>query len=256
MRFDPGLAETLSNARDERELGQAMLAVADRLGARYFQALRFSSTEHGKALDEMGSYAEDIVETFSAGGYPDKCDPVMQHLRCSSTPILWNKDYYDRMAPLARRDYEILADFGIGFGGSYACHLGPFRHFTLQFAWPHRISSDPRLLTDLLSYAVYAEPAFYRVWSQAELAALRPREAITERELQTLFESSRGLKLPAIAAKFHKSARTFEGYAQNVMAKLGASTLIEAVSIAERLQLFDELRAREAAGRQPRRYKF
>lgn len=255
MRFDPQLAATFSNAQDERELGQAMLAVVDRLGATFFQVLRFASTEHGKAIDEMGSYTDALVNTFNQE-YPDACDPVMQHLRCSSTPILWDKEYYTSGNHDDRRAYEVLADFGVGFGASFASHVGSFRHLTLEVAWPHHVSPDPRLLMDLQLYAVHAEPAYYRIWSRSELVALQPTEPITERELQTLYWASRGYKIPAIAAMHDRSKRTFEKFAQDVTAKLGAATLTEAVSIAERLQLFDELRSKEAAGRLPRRWRY
>ncbi len=255
MAFDLKLAETLGSAQDERDLGQAMLAVTDRVGARSFQVLRFASTEHGKALDEMGSYSDGLLVAYSQG-YPDTSDPVMQHLRCSSTPILWDRDYYARLGAASGKTYEILADFGIGFGASIAAHVGAFRHFAMDFAWPHHVSPDPRLLMELHLYAIHAEPAFYRVWSRAELAALQPQERIEERELQTLYMASRGYKVPAIAAYYQRSPRTFEKHAQSVMSKLGASTIAEAVSIAERLQLFDKLRARDASHQVPRRWKF
>lgn len=228
--------------------------IAEHIGASFFQVLRFASTEHGKALDEMGSYSDGLLQACNDVS-PDLDDPVMQHVRCSSTAILWNRETYVGAGPEGARAYEIMADFGVRFGASIAMHLGPFRHLSLSFTWPHTVSPDPRRLMELQLYALHAEPAFYRVWSQRERSKMSPDQELTPRELETLHLSSRGLKLPAIASAIQRSPRTAEKFAQGAMTKLRAATLIEAVSIAERLQLFDGLRANEASHLPTRRWK-
>jgi len=255
VKFDQTLAESVAAAEDERALERGMHAIADHVGASFFQALRFASTDHGKALDEMGSYSDGLIETFNDLEWQDWRDPVMQHVRCSSTPILWDRQTYEVLGHPGVRAYEAMADFGVGFGASVALHLGAFRHFTMALAWPHKLVPDAKQLMELQLYTLYAEPAFYRVWSRSELAALAPEQALTQRELETLYMASRGLKVPGIAALIQRSPRTVEKFAQGAMAKLGAATMIEAVSIGERLQLFDAVRASDAVRKSPRRWR-
>lgn len=254
MNFDQTLAERLGIAEDERALTSAMHAIADHIGADNFHALRFASTEHGKAVDEMGTYAARFIDAFNAEWPDDWHDPVMQHVRCSSTPILWDRRTYDVLGAPAERAYQVMADYGIGFGANIALHLGAFRHFVLSFSWPHRLAPSGKQLMELQLYSLYAEPAFYRIWSRSERALLVPDQPLTQRELDTLYWASRGLKVPGIAHVFQRSPRTVEKFAQDAMAKLRAATMTEAVSIAERLQLFDAVRAAEAAHRVTRRW--
>ena len=255
MNFDQGLADKLGISDDERALSRAMHSIADHIGASYFHALRFASTEHGKAVDVMGTYSDRVTETFNREWPDDLRDPVMQHVRCSSIPILWDRQTYESLGANGLRAYQVMADFGVGFGANIALHLGPFRHFSLGFAWPHRLAPSPKQLMELQLYALYAEPAFYRIWSTAERAVLAPEHPLTKRELQTLFMASKGLKYPGIADIIQRSPRTVEKFAQDAMAKLRAATIAEAVSIAERLQLFDAVRASEAAHRGTRHWR-
>lgn len=76
-----------------------------------------------------------------------------------------------------------------------------------------------------------------------------PTRALTEREISTIYWSSRGFRVPDIAQMFGRSARTVEKFARGAMEKLDAATLTEAVSIAERLQLLELRRTQDVSGR-------
>ncbi|HEX5682771.1 MAG TPA: autoinducer binding domain-containing protein [Ideonella sp.] len=246
MMFDQEIAEGFNRAEDERTLRGLMQEIAYRVGANCFQALRFTSTEHGWAANEMSGYATGLFEAYDAAAPANWRDPVVEHERCSSTPIVWNRDTYEQLGSEGRLVYEVFGDFNIGFGVGIGVHLDPKRHFTLDLTWPHHRKPDAQLPIAIQLYAFHAEAAFHRVWTAVErqqLAALLPERTLTERELQTLFLASRGFRIPDMAAHLCRSKRTFEKHAQALMEKLNASTLAEAVSIAERLDLFAPLRS-------------
>lgn len=142
MELDLQFAERFCHAETEQDLFGLADEIAGRLGARHFQALRFGSTGHGKARDGMGSYPEGLIAALADMAWPDSEDPVMQHLRSSSSPIFWDGAFYRAAGTQGTRDYEAIADFGIGFGMDIALHLSPSRHFVLGFAWPHGARPD------------------------------------------------------------------------------------------------------------------
>lgn len=112
-----------------------------------------------------------------------KRDPVSQHCKTSSVPIIWDQSTYIR----ANRGelWEHQARYGYRFGISLALHLPEGRHFLLGIdrdqALPSCAAEITRMTAALQLFAVYAQEAAMRVLlpkaqQEKDLRSLTPRE--------------------------------------------------------------------------------
>ncbi len=94
-------------------------------------------------------------------------DPVMQHCRRHTLPIIWDQDTYTR-AGLGEL-WEEQARFGYHTGIAMALHLPEGRHFAFGVERARPLPSDvgelTRLVADLHLFAVHAQDAAMRLLS-------------------------------------------------------------------------------------------
>jgi DNA-binding CsgD family transcriptional regulator len=167
----------------------------------------------------------------------NKRDPVMQHCKHKSVPIIWNQATY--VAADQAEKWEEQARFGYRYGISLALHLPEGRHFLLGVDRDQPLPKDPaevtRLVAALQLFAVHAQEASARVL----LPAMLPSEAppLTPRELETLRWTMEGKTAWEVANVLGISERTAVLHANNAMHKLGCVNKHQAVLKALRLGL-------------------
>lgn len=236
MQVDQSITDMFFAATNEQDLRRAVERITDHFDANGYGVGRFASVTHGPALDYMSNQNDEFQRQMETPEFRPSVDPVMQHLRLSSAPLIWDRKTY--MDAGCSHMYEAMADFSMGSGLAVAVHLGAYRHFTMGFTWPHGTKPDTQMMMSALQlYSIYAEQAFHRVWTRLQLELLAPSSELTEAELQCLYWAARGRTNPLIAVVLNLKTRTVETRIQSAMAKLGASTRTEAVVTAERLQL-------------------
>jgi len=109
-------------------------------------------------------------------------DPVAQHCKRASVPIIWNQDTYTSQGQGER--WEIQARFGYRTGIALALHMPEGRHFFLAVDRDQKLPESSvevtRMVADLQLFAVHAQDAAQRVLlpalPQADLPSLTPRE--------------------------------------------------------------------------------
>ena len=111
-------------------------------------------------------------------------DPVMQHCKTSSRPIVWNQSTYVKVN--LGEQWEEQAAFGYQSGIAMALHLPKGRHFFLGVDLDGQLTGKPdqlrRLVADLQLFTLYAQEVASQVllptsYQSAEVAArLTPRE--------------------------------------------------------------------------------
>jgi DNA-binding CsgD family transcriptional regulator len=123
---------------------------------------------------------------FGADRTGARRDPVMQHCKNKSVPIIWNQSTYVDAgeAPM----WEEQARFGYRQGICLALHMPEGRHFLLGVDRDQPLPKDAlevtRLVAALHLFAVYAKEAAARVLLPE---VLRPEvPSLTKRELETL----------------------------------------------------------------------
>jgi DNA-binding CsgD family transcriptional regulator len=166
-----------------------------------------------------------------------RCDPVMQHCRRHTWPIVWDQQTYTSKG--LGELWEQQASFGYRTGIAMALHLPEGRHFALGVERDQPLPTDggelTRLVADLQLFAVHAQDAALRVMSPAPNNEHRP--ALTPRELEALRWTMAGKTAWEVGAILGISERTAVLHVTNAMKKLDCSSKHQAVLKALRLGL-------------------
>jgi DNA-binding CsgD family transcriptional regulator len=216
----------LSAGRFARQLGfetVSQLAVVD-VGVGSGEFLAFDDRPTG------------FVETYSHR-WIKRLDPVMQHCKLKSVPIVWNQNTYVEQS--VGDLWEQQAQLGYRTGIAMALHLPEGKHFLLGVdrdqALPSNAAELHRLVADLQLFAVYAQDAAMRLLVPPALQPQRP--ALTPRELEALRWTMDGKTAWEVGSRLGISERTAMLHVNNATHKLGCVNKHQAVLKALRLGL-------------------
>jgi DNA-binding CsgD family transcriptional regulator len=166
-----------------------------------------------------------------------KRDPIAQHCKRNTVPIIWNqKTYLDNNSIDL---WDAQAPFGYRNGIAMALHLPEGRHFFLGVDRDQELPTNrgelTRLVADLQLFAVHAQDTAMRVLiSEAQ----RPEmPALTPRELDVLRWTMDGKTAWETGALLSIAERTVIQHLQNAMRKLECNSKHQAVLKALRLGL-------------------
>jgi len=177
-------------------------------------------------------YAEAINDALSM-----RRDPVMQHCRRNTVPIIWDQHTYTEIG--LGELWEEQARFGYRTGIAMALHLPAGRHFALGVERDQPLPADRRELTrlvaDLQLFVVHAQEAAMRILAPQA----RPQEGptLTPRELEALRWTMEGKTAWEVGRILGISERTAVLHVHNAMRKLDCASKHQAVLKALRLGL-------------------
>lgn len=178
------------------------------------------------------SYRESFYDRGGA-----KRDPVMQHCKTKSVPVIWDQTTYVKADQGEKWEHQ--ARFGYRYGISLALHMPEGRHFIFGVDRDQPLPKDAaevtRLVADLQLFAVHAQEASMRILVPALASPGLP--ALTPRELETLRWTMEGKTAWEVANVLGISERTAVLHANNAMHKLGCVNKHQAVLKALRLGL-------------------
>lgn len=161
-------------------------------------------------------------------------DPVSQHCKHSSTPIIWNSETYK--ASDASIMWEQQASFGLKEGISVAMHLPHGKHFFFGMDCDRNLNKHPKLLngivSDFLTFATYAQAGAFEIIN-GDAGGLDP--ALSSLEVDALRYTMDGHTAAEIADRIYTSPRTVELRLTKAVHKLGCSTKYQAILKAIRL---------------------
>ena len=164
-------------------------------------------------------------------------DPVSQHCKRSSVPIIWGQQTYLDQQSIDL--WEFQAFYGYCNGIAMALHLPEGRHFMLGVDRDQALPGDKteltRMVADLQLFAVHAQDTALRVLIREDLRPETP--ALTPRELDVLRWTMEGMTARAISDRLGIGERTTVFHLQNAMQKLHCTSKHQAVLKALRLGL-------------------
>jgi DNA-binding CsgD family transcriptional regulator len=164
-------------------------------------------------------------------------DPVMQHCKRATVPIMWNQHTY--VSHGAGSLWEDQARWGYRNGIALAMHLPGGRHFVMGVDRHDLLPPDARersrMLADVQLFAVHAQDAAMRLFVPSDRLPERP--GLTPRELEALRWTMEGKTAWELGTILGITERTAVLHLQNAMRKLGASSKHQAVLKALRLGL-------------------
>ncbi|MBP6902751.1 MAG: autoinducer binding domain-containing protein [Burkholderiaceae bacterium] len=214
---------------------------------RFAQSLGFDTVSAMSVVDHGVGRSDFVLIDNTPQGYTDafhdtdsmRRDPVMQHCRRHSMPIIWNQATYTE-AGLGEL-WEEQARFGYCTGIAMALHLPEGRHFALGVERSQPLPSDRvelmRLVADLQLFAVMAQDAAARVLVPEPSSGPSDRPVLTPRELEVLRWTMEGKTAWEVGTILGISERTAVLHVNNAMHKLQCSSKHQAVLKALRLGL-------------------
>ena len=212
---------------------------------RFTQNLGFETVSATTVIDHLLGEAEfitidntpsEFLEAFNNSG---RCrlDPVMQHCKRQSVPIIWDQATYTAVGK--GDEWERQAQFGYHTGIAMALHLPEGRHFFLGVdrdqALPRHSGELTRIVADLQLFAVHAQDAAHRVLLPR--AADPDAPALTPRELECLRWTMEGKTAWEVGSIVGITERTAGLHINNAAHKLGCANKHQAVLKALRLGL-------------------
>jgi DNA-binding CsgD family transcriptional regulator len=164
-----------------------------------------------------------------------RTDPVMQHCRRQSLPLIWNQHTYVQQGQAAL--WEEQARFGYRNGIAMALHMPEGRHFLLGVERSDSMPGDTaeltRLVADLQLLTVHAQEAASRILVPTPTAP--GGVALTPRELEALRWTMEAKTAWEVGNILGISERTAVLHVNNAMHKLGCVNKHQAVLKALRL---------------------
>lgn len=224
-------------AKNRDEFHGAVVRFAQRLGFETVAAMAVVDKGIGDTEFITVDNTPAAFQSVFAGTGSGRRDPVMQHCKRNSVPIIWGQSTY--LANDAIDIWETQASFGYRNGIAMALHLPEGRHFTLGVDRDQALPVDPseltRMVADLQLFAVHAQDTAMRVLVSAPLQPERP--ALRPRELEILRWTMDGKTAWEVASVLALTERTVVMHLQNAMEKLGCTSKHQAVLKALRLGL-------------------
>lgn len=152
------------STRTRDEFRHALIRFAKSLGFETVSAFAISEGAHGAVRrDGVDNTPSGYVGVFDDPTYGRR-DPVMQHCKYQSTPIVWDQSTYIGCG--AAPKYEIQAAFGLKFGIALAMHLPKGQHFFLGVDRDEPLPPDEderaRLVGAVALFTLYAQAAAWR----------------------------------------------------------------------------------------------
>lgn len=156
-------------AQSESEFRAEIARFAHNLGFRAADAL--TVMDNATASPEFFYVSSDESPDWLAidPSYGQR-DPVMQHCKTSSIPIVWGAKNY--AAPGVADIHDVLASHGMRSGINVCSHLRNGRHFALALNTDRELLAAPshvaHALPQLQLFAVHAMDAAFRLFLPAE----------------------------------------------------------------------------------------
>ena len=234
--LQPGYTAVLESRNREEFRGEVVT---------FIRRLGFETVSAMVVIDHLLGEPEFITVDNTPAGYKEAFqdhsngsrDPVMQHCRRNSMPILWDQGTYSRQGQGEK--WEEQARFGYRHGIAMALHLPEGRHFFLGVDRDQPLPKEPaeatRMVADLQLFAVHAQDAALRILTPNLTVPGAP--SLTPRELEALRWTMEGKTAWEVGNVLGISERTAALHVNNATHKLGCVNKHQAVLKALRLGL-------------------
>jgi DNA-binding CsgD family transcriptional regulator len=228
---------SVMEVRSQDELRSEVVRFANDLGFEKVSAI--AVIDHPLAQSEFISV--DNTPPAYRASFDDtqisRVDPVMQHCKRASVPIIWDQHTYTACG--LGDKWEAQAHYGYRTGIALALHLPEGKHFLLGVDRDQPVPAHKgeltRVVADLQLFAVLAQDAALRILVPASSQAESP--ALTPRELECLRWTMDGKTAWEIGSILGIVERTVVLHVNSAMHKLDCVSKHQAVVKALRLGL-------------------
>lgn len=214
----------------------------------YIQDLGFSTfgamvvTDHSPTLREfqiVNNAPEAYLDDFGNKTHT-LIDPVLQHCKHSSSPLVWDRRHYS--GPDTSLLWDLQEPYGYRSGLALGMHTGRGRHFVFGANWAIDRCADVHhfkaIAEDVLDFAQHAQAAAFELTCPSKPDP-ESNWLLSREELETLRWTTDGLTSWEVGARMALSERNVTLLLSRAIQKLGCSSKYEAGLRAIRLGLID-----------------
>jgi DNA-binding CsgD family transcriptional regulator len=224
-------------AKSREQLFEATVRFARQLGFDFVTSM--AVLDRPTEEPEFHFVDNGPAEYFEMSSDRDRCrtDPVMQHCKYSSVPIVWDHDTYAAVGQSAK--WEEQAAYGYHTGICVATHLPGGRHFCIGVdrdqALPRCASELANIAAHLQLFAAYSQDVALNVLLPSSDQKQLPR--LSARELECLRWTTEGKTAWEVGRILSISEQTAVRHLNNATHKLRCVNKHQAVVCALRLGL-------------------
>jgi DNA-binding CsgD family transcriptional regulator len=214
----------------------------------FIQDLGFSTfgamvvTDHSATLREfqiLGNAPEAYLSDFENIEH-SHIDPVMQHCKHSSSPLVWDRLHYSSKE--RRPLWEVQEPYGYRSGIAIGMHTGWGRHFVFGANWSvdqcAKVAHFKAIAEDVIAFAQHAQAAAFEL-TLPSASVPRYSTELSGLELEALRWTMDGLTSWDIARQMSISERHATLLLRRAMDKLGCGNKYQTGLRAIRLGLID-----------------
>ena len=226
---------SVMEAKSEEDFRAEIIRFAQRLGFQTVSAtIVFDHLLGDSDFINVDNASESYRRTRFLNHEIGRRDPVMQHCRFKSLPIIWGQSTY--VASGQGDLWEEQAPYGYCNGIAMALHMPEGRHFMLgaerDQAMPEDTVELTRMVADLQLLTVHAQEAAARIFMPP---TVKPAVTLTPRELEAMRWTMEGKTAWEVGNILGISERTAVLHVNNAMHKLGCINKHQAVLKALRM---------------------
>ncbi len=237
---DQLLTFTLRAARamNRKTLSKDLLDLLRHVGGEWFVCTYLRRETHGYSIERsIGNLPQRFQEAYLERGY-EASDPVFQMLVRGGGHGYWSE--FTRRTPLNRKQQEVM---------DHAAEWGMARGFTRRVMLDHggmavMMVSGRRLLESpeagaMLRHAceVFANEGVRMLNATSAMAADITPVKLSRTQLQVLAMRAVGMSNLEVANQQGRKLKTIESHVTEIIKRLKARNMMEAVQIAQRMQL-------------------
>jgi DNA-binding CsgD family transcriptional regulator len=234
-----GVFLRVAEAQTRDDILGALMAFAHRHDCGSGDLVVVMDRPGGETVFESIHFLPDAyLSTYFTGDA--KSDPVMQHVKHSSRPIIWSQETYVHAGK--GEAWEGMARCGLVAGASLATHLPQGRHLILSLDWPRTMPEERGRMTGVVSemhlFAAHAVESAFGVMSTVA-ASLDDEVRLSARELEVLQWTAAGKTAWETGQILSIAERTVVKHAASAATKLGCCNKHQAAVKAVQLKLIN-----------------
>jgi len=230
--------ESVLSVSDEKELLTEVVRFTQHLGFERVTAMVVLDRYEGEPQFSGACNPPEPYRHIAADMQRARCDPVSQHLKGSSMPLLW--DRMDYLAANLMDKWEEQAPFGYASGIALAFHMPRGRHFAFgvdrRGDLPRSGAEASRIVGDIALFASHVQDAAFRILLPSIPDAAGGR-SLTVREVECLRWTAGGKTAWEVGRILSISEQTAVRHLNNATKKLDCANKHHAVVKAMRLGL-------------------
>ncbi|HEX4509347.1 MAG TPA: autoinducer binding domain-containing protein [Burkholderiaceae bacterium] len=232
----PGDFSGVRGAKTKGDFLHEIVRFSNQLGFKYVSAMTVIDESLTRSLFENVHNTPDAYSSSFNDTVEARRDPVMQHCKRDTVPIIWDQDTY--VSGGQGELWEHQAHFGYQTGIALALHMPGGRHFFMGVdrdkSLPEKPKTMARIVADLQLFAVFAQDAAFRLFDPLNNVEM---PHLTARELEALRWTMDSKTAWEVGVIMNISERTAVFHVHNAMRKLGCSDKMQAALKASRLGL-------------------